>query len=153
MKLWKFQEHVYETNHSWLNRKLIVNLDVWNLLKPEHQRVIEKLAKRLEAETWAAARAKEAKRFAKFRRNGMTVEPLDPQIMAALRRTAYGVWSEYLSCVEGFQEVLQKFLVETGKNGTFDPAISYHHLPRYGGRRDLDTYCETNLLWLWLTPK
>ena len=78
----------------------------------------------------------------------MTVEPLDPHVMAALRGTAYRVWSEYLSCVDGFQEVLDKFLSDTGKTGEFNPASSYrdagtpymYRLPRlpYG------TDCERN---------
>ena len=137
LTLWKYQDYVYETNHSWLNHKLIVNLRAWNSLKPEHQRTIEELAKRLEAKTWVAARAKEAKKLAKFKRKGMTVEPLDPHVMAALRGISYRVWSEYVACLEGFQDVLEKFLVETGKTEEFDPTSSYPGLPSARAFRSL----------------
>ena len=52
-KFWEFLKFIYPTNHVWSSQIVTVNLDAWKKLKPEQQKAIADLGKKLEPEFWA----------------------------------------------------------------------------------------------------
>ncbi len=100
-KYWEFTKFAYQTNHGWTTNGLVVNLDAWKKLKPEHQAAIEKLAKELQPQFWDIAKAEDAKASALLRQNGMTVEMADPAMITEMRKVAIPLWDDFAKNVGG----------------------------------------------------
>lgn len=100
-KYWEFTKFAYQTNHGWTTNGLVVNLDAWKKLKPEHQAAIEKLAKELQPQFWDIAKAEDAKASALLRQNGMTVEMADPAMITEMRKVAVPLWDDFAKNVGG----------------------------------------------------
>jgi len=100
-KYWEFTKFAYQTNHGWTSNGLVVNLDAWKKLKPEHQAAIEKLARELQPQFWEIAKAEDAKATAVLRQNGMTVEMADPAMITEMRKVATPLWDDFAKTVGG----------------------------------------------------
>ena len=51
-KFWEFLKFFHATNHQWSSEIVTINNDAWKKIKPEHQKAIVELAKKLEPEFW-----------------------------------------------------------------------------------------------------
>jgi len=100
-KYWEFTKFAYQTSHAWTTNGLVVNLDAWKKLRPEHQAAIEKLAKELQPQFWEISKAEDAKATAVLRQNGMTVEMADPAMIAEMRKVAVPLWDDFAKSVGG----------------------------------------------------
>ena len=115
-KYWEFTKFAYQTNHGWTTNGLVVNLDAWKKLKPEHQAAIEKLAKELQPQFWDIAKAEDAKASALLRQNGMTVEMADPAMITEMRKVAIPLWDDFAKNVGGTVPVaLAEYRAKTRK--------------------------------------
>lgn len=115
-KYWEFLNHTYRTNHLWALNQLTVNLDAWNKLAPEHQKAIEELALRLEPEFWDVSRGEDAVKLQELKDQGMTVEPMDPDVIDAMRAAGRPMWKDFTDRVSGTGPILDEFLKEAGKS-------------------------------------
>lgn len=115
-KYWEFLNHTYRTNHLWALNQLTVNLDAWNRLAPEHQKAIEDLARKLEPEFWDVSRGEDAVKLQELKDQGMSVEPMDPAVIDAMRAAGRPMWKDFTDRVEGSGPILDAFLKEAGKS-------------------------------------
>ncbi|MDA0369572.1 MAG: TRAP transporter substrate-binding protein [Proteobacteria bacterium] len=115
-KYWEFLNHAYRTNHLWALNQLSVNLDAWNKLSAKNQKAIEDLARKLEPEFWAVSRGEDAIKLKELKDQGMTVEPMNPAIIEAMRAAGRPFWKEFTDQVSGTGPILDEFLKEAGKS-------------------------------------
>ena len=115
-KYWEFLNHTYRTNHLWALNQVAVNLDAWNKLSAKNQKAIEDLARKLEPEFWAVSRAEDGVKLKELMDQGMTVEPMDPAIIDAMRAAGRPMWKEFTDKVSGSGPILESFLKEAGKS-------------------------------------
>src|SRR6478609_3978503 len=84
-KFWEFLKYIYPTNHVWSCQIVTVNLDAWKKLKPEEQKAIEELGKKLEPEFWAVSLKADTDSLARLKEGGMEVVNIPPSMMKDFR--------------------------------------------------------------------
>ena len=90
-KFWEFLKFFYPTNHAWSCQIVTINNDAWKKIKPEHQKAIEDLAKKLEPEFWAVslkADTDSLEEADRGRHGGGQVPPADDEDLQAQDRAA-----------------------------------------------------------------
>ncbi len=115
-KYWEFLNHTYRTNHLWALNHMTVNMDAWNKLSAADQKKIEDLATKLEPAFWDVSRGEDAIKLKKLADEGMTVGPMTPEVISAMRARVPPMWKEFTGKVEGTETILQDFLKKTGKS-------------------------------------
>ncbi len=111
-KFWEFLKTVYPTNHVWSSQIVTVNLDAWKKLKPEEQKAIEDLAKRLEPEFWAVSLKADVDSLARLKEGGMEVVQIPPAMMKDLRDKTAPLLGEFLKKVPAAEAPVKAFLAE-----------------------------------------
>ncbi len=115
-KYWEFLPHAYLTSHLWTSNAMIVNLDAWNRLSPEHQSAVEAAAAELEVEFWEVSAGEDAKAIEKLRAGGMTVEEPSADVVEAMRAAARPVWDSVLTAIgPRGQEIVDAYLASVGR--------------------------------------
>ena len=71
-KFWEFLKFFHATNHQWSSEIVAINNDTWKKIKPEHQKVIVELARKLEPEFWDSAFQADKDSSKKMIDSGMT---------------------------------------------------------------------------------
>ena len=85
-KFWEFLKFFHATNQQWSSEIVAINNDAWKKIKPEHQKVIIDLAKKLEPEFWESAFAADKDCAKKMVDGGMQLVMPSAAMMADLRK-------------------------------------------------------------------
>jgi TRAP-type C4-dicarboxylate transport system substrate-binding protein len=95
---------------------MTVNLDAWNKLKPEHQKAIEELAKKLEPDFWATSIAADTESNNKLKAQGMELVPIPAPMMAELRARTKNLLEDFIKRVPISEKPLRAYLAEMKRN-------------------------------------
>jgi len=111
-KFWEFLKYSYPTNHVWSCQIMTVNLDAWKKLKPEEQKAIEELGKKLEPEFWAASLKADSDSVARLKEGGMEVVSIPPAMMKDFRAKTEPLLGEFLKRVPAAAAPVKAYLAE-----------------------------------------
>jgi len=114
-KFWEFLSHCNQFHWQSASNMVNVNLDAWNKLKPEHQQAIEELARKLEAQFWAAAIEEDEKKLATLAENGVKISKPSPELRAQLVAVAEPMWAEFIENVPQAEAVIANYRKMIGK--------------------------------------
>ena len=94
----------------------MIGAGAWNKLSPENRAAIERLAREMEPEFWKVSQAEHTTRMDELRKNGMTVEPAAPELLARMRIVTRPMWDEFAKATgaEG-AKILSDYRARTGK--------------------------------------
>ena len=115
-KFWEFLKYIYPTNHTWSCQMLNINLDAWKKLKPEHQKAIEDLARKLEPEFWAISVRNDTESLERLKQGGMEVVSIPAPMMAEFRQRTAPLLDEFLKRVPAAAAPVRAYLAETKKS-------------------------------------
>ena len=111
-KFWEFLKYSYPTNHVWSCQIVTVNLDAWKKLKPEEQKAIEDLGKKLEPEFWAVSLKADTDSLARLKEGGMEVANIPPAMMKDFRAKTEPLLGEFLKKVPAAEAPVKAYLAE-----------------------------------------
>src|SRR6185503_18207322 len=111
-KFWEFLKYSYPTNHVWSCQIVTVNLDAWKKLKPEEQKAIEELGKKLEPEFWAVSIKADTDSLARLKEGGMEVANIPPAMMKDFRAKTEPLLGEFLKKVPAAEAPVKAYLAE-----------------------------------------
>ncbi|WP_428664430.1 TRAP transporter substrate-binding protein [Reyranella sp.] len=111
-KFWEFLKFFHETNQTWASDFVTINNDVWKKIKPEHQKAITDLAKKLEPEFWDSSFAADKDCAKKMIDGGMQLVKPSTAMMAELRKRSAHLMDEFLKKVPSSQAPVKAFLAE-----------------------------------------
>lgn len=114
-KFWEFLKFIYPTNHTWSCQMMNVNLDAWKKLKPDQQKAIEELAKKLEPDFWKVSIANDVDSLAKLKAGGMEVVTIPPQMMKDFQAKTAPLLDAFLKKVPAADKPVRAYLAETKK--------------------------------------
>src|SRR6266568_3326986 len=102
-KFWEFLKYFHETNQQWSSEFVAINNDVWKKIKPEHQKAITDLAKKLEPEFWDASFAADKDCAKKMVDGGMQLVTPSAAMMADLRKRSAHLLDDFIKKVPSAQ--------------------------------------------------
>lgn len=115
-KYWEFMPYGYLTSHLWASNAMLVNVDAWNRLSPEHQAAVDAAAKELEPQFWEISRGEDAKAIEKLRAGGMKVEEPSASVVEAMQAAAKPVWESAFTTVgPDAKAIVDAYLVSVGR--------------------------------------
>jgi TRAP-type C4-dicarboxylate transport system substrate-binding protein len=114
-KFWEFLKYVYPTNHTWSSQLVTINLDAWKKLKPEHQKALEDVARRLEPEFWAVSLKNDTDSLERLKQGGMEVVNIPPAMIAEFRARTASLVDAYLKRVPQGEAAVRAYMAETKK--------------------------------------
>lgn len=115
-KYWEFLNHTYNTNHLWASNLMVIGLDYWDQLSPEHQAAIDALAKEMEPEFWSISEAEHATRMQELKDNGMTVQAAPADLIARMKEVTRPMWDAFPDeAGDVANKVLEEYMKATGK--------------------------------------
>jgi TRAP-type C4-dicarboxylate transport system substrate-binding protein len=115
-KFWEFLKFFYPTNHVWSSQMVTVNLGEWKKLKPEHQKAIEDIARKLEPDFWAVSVKADRDSAAKLVAGGMTEVAVPAAMMAELRKRTGDQLKAFLKRVPAAEAPITAYLKEMGRS-------------------------------------
>jgi len=92
-----------------------INLDAWKKLKPEHQKALEDVAKRLEPEFWAVSLKNDTDSLDRLKQGGMEVVNIPPAMIAEFRARTASLVDAYLKRVPQGEAAVRAYQAETKK--------------------------------------
>ena len=111
-KFWEFLKYVYPTNHTWSCQIVTVNLDAWGKLKPDQQKAIEELARKLEPEFWAASLKADEDSLKRLKEGGMEVVPVPEAMMKDFRAKTAPLLDAFIKRVPASEKPVRAYLAE-----------------------------------------
>ncbi len=111
-KFWEFLKFFHATNHQWSSQLVTINNDTWKKIKPEHQKAIVDLAKKLEPEFWVSAFQADKDSSKKMIEGGMTLVTVPEPMMADLRKRTADLLADYMKRVPSSQAPIKAYLAE-----------------------------------------
>lgn len=115
-KYWEFLNHTYNTNHLWASNLMVIGLDAWSKIKPDHQAAIEKLAAQMEPEFWKISQAEHGKRMDQLKQNGMTVQVAPKEVIGRMRAVTRPMWDDFpKQAGPDAAKVLADYMAKTGR--------------------------------------
>ncbi|TWT13909.1 TRAP transporter substrate-binding protein [Reyranella sp. CPCC 100927] len=111
-KFWEFLKYVYPTNHTWSCQIVTVNLDAWGKLKPDQQKAIEELGKKLEPEFWAASLKADTDSLKRLTDGGMEVVAIPDAMMKDFRARTAPLQQAFIKRVPASEKVIKAYLAE-----------------------------------------
>lgn len=111
-KFWEFLKFSLATNHTWSSQMMTVNLDEWKKLKPDQQKTIVDLGKKLEPDFWAESAKADADSVAKLKANGMEMVTVPAAMMAELRSRTKPQMEAFFKKVPAAKEPVLAYLKE-----------------------------------------
>jgi TRAP-type C4-dicarboxylate transport system substrate-binding protein len=114
-KFWEFLKYVYPTNHTWSSQLVTINLDAWKKLKPEHQKALEDVARRLEPEFWAVSLKNDTDSLDRLKQGGMEVVNIPSAMIAEFRARTASLVDAYLKRVPQGEAAVRAYQAETKK--------------------------------------
>jgi TRAP-type transport system periplasmic protein len=115
-KFWEFMSHLNRWQWQMNSQMVTVNLAAWKRLKPETQKEIEEVARRLEPEFWSVSRAEDDRNIKLLTDNRMTVVEPTQALKAQIATIGASMWEEYAkSAGPSATNVLGSYRKEVGK--------------------------------------
>jgi TRAP-type C4-dicarboxylate transport system substrate-binding protein len=111
-KFWEFLKFFHATNHQWSSQLVTINNDTWKKIKPEHQKAIVDLAKKLEPEFWVSAFQADKDSSKKMIEGGMTLVTVPEPMMADLRKRTAELLVDFMKRVPSSQAPIKAYLAE-----------------------------------------
>ena len=111
-KFWEFLKTVYPTNHVWSSQIMTVNLDAWKKLKPDEQKAIEDLGKKLEPEFWATSIKADTDSLARLTENKMEVVTIPPAMLKEFREKTASILGDFLKRVPAAEAPVKAYLAD-----------------------------------------
>ena len=111
-KFWEFLKFFHATNHQWSSQLVTINNDTWKKIKPEHQKAIVELARKLEPEFWVSAFQADKDSSKKMIVGGMTLVTVPEPMMADLRKRTAELLADYMKRVPSSQAPIKAYLAE-----------------------------------------
>jgi len=108
-KYWEFLNHVYNTNHLWASNAMTVNLDVWNDISEENQKIILDLAAEMEPDFWAISEAEHATRMKELTSQGMSVEAPSAELAAMMREATKDMADDFVEANPEADDIITEF--------------------------------------------
>lgn len=114
-KFWEFMKYIYPTNHTWSSNMVTINIDTWNKLPPEDQKIISKLAVEMEPGFWEVSRQADLDALKIMKEHGMEMVEIPESMMTAIRERAAPMQEEFLNRVPDARPVVEKYLLSIGR--------------------------------------
>ena len=111
-KFWEFLKFFHATNHQWSSQLVTINNDAWKKIKPEHQKAIADLGKKLEPEFWVSAFQADKDSSKKMIEGGMTLVTVPAPMIADLRKRTAGLLADFMKRVPSSQAPIKAYLAE-----------------------------------------
>ena len=111
-KFWEFLGHMNRFNWQGSAIMVNVNLDAWNSLSDQHRTAIEGLAKEMESEFWAKARAEDEAKLAVLAQNGITIITPSAELKEALIEKSRPMWDDFIARVPESRPIIEAYLAE-----------------------------------------
>jgi TRAP-type C4-dicarboxylate transport system substrate-binding protein len=111
-KFWEFLKYIYPTNHTWSCQIVTVNLDAWAKLKPDQQKAIEELGRKLEPEFWAASLKADTDSLKRLKEGGMEVVPIPDAMMKDFRARTAPLLDAFIKRVPASEKPIRAYLAE-----------------------------------------
>lgn len=94
-KFWEFTKHY--NRFDWANplSVVVVNLDSWNKVSPQHRQAIEAIASEMEPQFWGVSKEEDDRNLAGLRQNGITVSEPSPALRGEIVSAAEKIWQAY----------------------------------------------------------
>jgi TRAP-type C4-dicarboxylate transport system substrate-binding protein len=115
-KFWEFLKFFHATNQQWSSDLVAINNDVWKKIKPEHQKAITELAKKLEPEFWNSAFAADKDCAKKMVDGGMQLVTPSAAMMADLRKRSDHLVADFMKKVPSSQAPIKAYLAEVKRS-------------------------------------
>jgi TRAP-type C4-dicarboxylate transport system substrate-binding protein len=111
-KFWEFLKFFHATNHQWSSQLVTINNDAWKKIKPEHQKAIADLGKKLEPEFWVSTFQADKDSSRKMIEGGMTLVAVPEPMMADLRKRTAGLLADFMKRVPSSGAPINAYLAE-----------------------------------------
>ncbi len=111
-KFWEFLKFFHATNQQWSSDIVSINNDAWKKIKPEHQKAIADLGKKLEPEFWDSSFAADMDCAKKMVDGGMQLITPSPTMMAELRKRTDTLLADFMKKVPSSQAPIKAYLTE-----------------------------------------
>jgi len=111
-ELLPFLKFFHATNQQWSSDFVAINNDAWKKIKPEHQKAITDVAKKLEPEFWDVAFAADADCSKKMIEGGMQRVTPSAAMMADLRKRTEHLLVDFMKKVPSSQAPIKAYLAE-----------------------------------------
>lgn len=115
-KFWEFMGYMNRWQWQMNSQMVTVNLNRWNKLKPETQKTIEDLAKKLEGEFWQVSKAEDERNLETLQKNGMKIVTPNDEVKAEIAKAGSAMWDEFAASAGGpAKSVISSYRKEAGK--------------------------------------
>jgi len=111
-KFWEFLKFFHATNHQWSSEIVAINNDAWKKIKPEHQKVIVELTRKLEPEFWDSAFQADKDSSKKMIDSGMTRVAISEAMTAELRKRTAHLLADFMKRVPSSEAPIKAYLAE-----------------------------------------
>jgi TRAP-type C4-dicarboxylate transport system substrate-binding protein len=113
-KFWEFTGYASRWNWHSSEDMVNVNLDAWNRLSPELQKIIETTARELEPKFTRIALEDNAAAEKILIENGIEVYDPSPELLETFRELSRGIWEDHMDEVPESREVIEDYLYVMG---------------------------------------
>jgi TRAP-type C4-dicarboxylate transport system substrate-binding protein len=114
-QFWEFLKLVTVVNWQTNFEGITVNLDAWNKLTPQNQKIIEELAEKLEPSFWEVAKAEDSRNFETLKAKGMQVNTPAASVRDAMVAKGKPSWAAFQETVPAAKPLFEKYLTAVGK--------------------------------------
>jgi len=109
-KFWEFTGYASRWNWQCSEDMVNVNLDAWNSLSPELQKIVEETARELEPQFWKLAVEENKKKEKILVENGMKVYDPNPELQAKFIELSSQIWQDHMKEVPESVQVIEDYL-------------------------------------------
>lgn len=114
-QFWEFMKFCTVVNWQSNFQAVSVNLDAWNKLSPENQKIIDDLAARLEPSFWEMAKSEDAKNFETLKAKGMKIVEPTSSVREFMTAKGKPSWIAFQDSVPAAKPLFEKYLATVGK--------------------------------------
>jgi TRAP-type C4-dicarboxylate transport system substrate-binding protein len=114
-RFWEFLKAAYRTNHTFSSQLVSINLDTWGQLSAGNRAKIEAVAKAMQPQFWDVAAADDTTSVKKLTDGGMQVLPVDPVILAEMRKRTASMKDDFIKRVPASKPIIEAYLAELGR--------------------------------------
>jgi len=110
-KFWEFTGYASRWNWHSSEDMVNVNLDAWNRLSPELQKIIETTALELEPQFWKIAVEENKEKEKILIENGIKVYDPNPELKKIFTKLSLKIWQDHMNEVPESKKVIEDYLV------------------------------------------
>jgi len=109
-KFWEFTGYASRWNWHSSEDMVNVNLDAWNRLSPELQKIIETTARELEPQFWKIAVEENKEKEKILIENGIKVYDPNPELKKIFTKLSLQIWQDHMNEVPESRKVIEDYL-------------------------------------------